>query len=109
MTKLILAAAAAALVGSATVATADSYFSFNEAEMVSSTLELGTVRADAGGVIEVYDFNAGKLGALLGTETVNAGANYDVRVNVGATPFNDVIAQLKVNGEIADELEIDIQ
>ena len=109
MSKFIIAAAAAALVGSATVATADSYISFNEAESASSVLDLGNVTAASNGVVEIYDFNRGQAGALLGTEMVTAGANYDVRVNLGAVPVNDVVAILKVDGVIADQQEIDIQ
>ena len=104
-----LALAAAAVAASATFASADSYFGFQGAQDRDFQVEIDLVRADAAGVVEIYDFNRGQAGALLGTEMVTAGANYDVRVNLGAVPVNDVVAILKVDGVIADQQEIDIQ
>ena len=66
------------------------------------------VRAEGAGVVEIYDFATGEVGVLLGTETVNAGANSDVRVNVGSRPKQDVIAILKVDGQAVAERDYDI-
>ena len=91
---------AATIAATASAASADSYFGDKGALDAQSNLELGLIRAEGDGVVEIYDFRRGEIGALLGTETVNAGANTDVRVGVGIAPTQDVIAQLKVDGEV---------
>ncbi|MDO6592013.1 hypothetical protein, partial [Yoonia sp. 1_MG-2023] len=87
---------------------ASNYFELGENLDASSVLELGLVRADADGVVEIYKSVAGKPGALIGTEDVHAGANSNVRVNVGKAPQQDVIAVLKVNGQTVAERDYDI-
>jgi len=104
--KSILIAAAVAATG--TAASADNYFQFADRLDDRSVLELGTVRAEADGVVEIYDFHKGELGELLGTEMVNAGANADVRINLGNKPRQDVIAVLKVDGQIVAERDYEI-
>ena len=104
--KMIALAAAVALSGS--VASADSYFELGQALDSSSILDLGLVRSDSTGVVEVYDSLRGEPGRLLGTKTVHMGANPDVRVNIGATPLHDVIAVLKIDGEIVAQRDYEI-
>lgn len=103
-----IALVAATLAATASFASADSYFEFGERLDASSVLDLGLVTAESAGVVEIYDFGTGEIGELLGTETVNAGANPDVRVNVGISPKQDVIAVLKIDGEIVAERDFDI-
>lgn len=93
-----LAAAAIATLGTATLADS-SYFTYQDRLDNSTTLELGTVTSAGNGVVEIYDFHGGEIGALLGSEEVHAGANANVRVPVGASPNFDVIAVLKVDGQ----------
>ena len=108
MSIKMIALAAATVAAAASAASADSYFGFEDRLENSSTLELGTVRAAADGVVEIYDGRFGDLGALLGTEEVAAGANKDVRVNVGHGPDADVIAVLKIDGQIVAQQEYEI-
>lgn len=68
----------------------------------SSRLEFGRVDASAAGVIEVYDYNLNEVGELLGSEEVNAGTNWDVRIPIGFARQSDVIAILKIDGEMVD-------
>ena len=96
--SLALIAATVAATGSAV--SADSYFGFKGALDSNSALELGLVRAEGDGIVEVYDYRLGEPGQLLGAEMVNGGANQDVRIKVGIAPRNDVIALLKVDGEV---------
>ncbi len=107
MTIKTIALAAAATVALASTASAN--FSFTDAPVDSATAELGNVTAAGNGVISIYDNNLGVQGALLGTEEVRAGANYDVRVNLGKKPINDVVAVLSVNGQVVDTLELDVE
>ncbi len=95
--KTIILAAAVATTGS--FAAADSYFENGRTLDRDDTLELGLIRAEGAGVVEIYDFHRGVQGELLGTETVNAGANTDVRVNVGFQRSKDVLAVISVNGQ----------
>ena len=99
---------AATIAATSTAASADSYFQFNDRLDGASVLDLGLVTAENKGIVEIYDFSKGELGALLGTETVNAGPNSNVRVNVGSRPSSDVIALLKVNGEIVAQRDYNI-
>ena len=108
MSIKMIALAAATVAAAASAASADSYFGFEDRLENSSTLELGTVRAAADGVVEIYDGRFGDLGALLGTEEVMAGANSDVRVNVGHGPDADVIAVLIVDGQIVAQQEYEV-
>jgi len=103
-----IALVAATIAATASVASADNYFAFGERLDSGSVLELGLVRAESAGVVEIYDFSKGEVGQLLGTETVNAGANSDVKVNVGTSPKQDVIALLKVDGQTVAQRDYDI-
>lgn len=60
----------------------------------TSYVELGLVRADAATTVEIYDYHAGEKGELLGSAPIHAGANQNVKVRLGETPSNDVIAVL---------------
>ena len=73
-----------------------------------SLIELQTVRADMAGTIEIYDFNAGEQGELLGMTDVQAGANSDVRINLRGQVINDVLAVLVVDGQVVDTLEVEV-
>lgn len=105
--KLIALAAVTAAI-TATSAAAESYISFGETLDNSSVLELGTVKAEANGVVEIYNYAGGEVGALLGAEPVSAGANSNVRVQIGSHYLNDVIAVLKIDGQIVDSQDYDI-
>jgi hypothetical protein len=100
--------AAIAAVALASTAAADNALPFNNT-ISGSTAELGQVRAVEAGVVALYDFHGGVQGALLGSEEVAAGANYDVRVNLGQRPINDVVAVLTINGQVVDTQELDIR
>ena len=104
--SIALAAAAVAALGS--TASAESYFELGENLDAGTILELGLVRSDADGIVEIYTSDAGDLGTLIGTKAVHAGANSDVRVNVGSAPQKDVIALLKVNGQVVAQHDYDI-
>jgi len=104
--KSILIAAAVAATG--TSASADSFFKFQERLDDRSVLELGSVTSEGNGIVEIYDFHKGEIGELLGTEAVTAGANSDVRVNLGVPPRQDVIALLKVDGQVVAQRDYEI-
>lgn len=94
-----IALIAATLAITTTAASANNSFYVGENLEAGSVLELGLVRADQGGVVKIFDYTAGEQGELLGTQTLVAGANPDVRVNVGAYPTSDVLAVIEVNGQ----------
>ena len=109
MSLKILTAAAALAASTATIASANyNYFSVVTDLDAETTLDLGIVRAAGDGVVEIYDYRAGDQGELLGSTEVFAGANDDVRVDVLTPPQNDVLAVLKVGGEVVDMQVIDI-
>lgn len=83
------------------IASADeSYFTCMSPLQRDASLELGNITAEGAGVVEVYDFRLGEQGELLGTVEVNEGANSDVRLNIGMPPLGDLLAVLKVDGEV---------
>jgi len=101
-----IAAASVAAIATGTLAAADtSYFEFQRQLDNNSVLDLGTVRAEGAGVVEIYSFHGDQIGTLLGTEAVTAGANADVRVNIGRPSNVDVIALLKVDGQTVASID----
>lgn len=106
----ILAVAAVATLGS-TAAFAASDAVFTSALQDAATyvdIELVTASSDA--VVEIYDYRLGETGALLGTSTVHAGANDDLRVQLDHAPLGDVLAVVKSGGVVLSEnvIAIDI-
>lgn len=83
-------------------------FSYGERLDRKSTLDLGVVRAEADGVVEIYSYHRDEQGALLGSTRVRGGANYDVRVSLGRRPITDVLAVLKVGGRVVATKDYDI-
>lgn len=103
------AIALVATLGTASFASADtSFFSIHDRIDPSSNLELGLVRSAADGVVEVYTNNGGQQGRLLGTAPVHAGANLDVKVDLGVNVNTDIVAVLKSGGEVLAVEEIDV-
>lgn len=83
-----------------TTALADAHFTFSDYLTPSSILEFGVIQTDEAAVLEVYDFIGGQKGDLLGTVDLHAGANPDVRVNVGVAPRQDVLAMIKTGDHV---------
>ncbi|MFG5382836.1 MULTISPECIES: hypothetical protein [unclassified Yoonia] len=105
--KTIIFAAAAAAV-TATAGAADTYFEQGRTLEAGNVLELGLITAEGAGVVEIYDYRNGTQGKLLGTERLNAGANTNTRVNTGLPANRDVIAVVKIDGQIAATKAFDI-
>ena len=101
---IALAAAVAATAGAASANT----FGFQESVEDRSNIELGLVTAAADGVVEIYNLQTGQQGALLGSTMVNAGANDDVLINIGNGFKTDVLAVLKVDGQIVASEAFDV-
>ncbi|SFR08303.1 hypothetical protein [Poseidonocella sedimentorum] len=109
MKRSIITASLAALVASASIATADtSFFSYEGAQSGKSYVTFDSVTADSDAVVEIRDFRLGEVGDLLGTETVHAGANTQVKVRIGEEPLGDVIAILKSGDQVLATQEVDI-
>lgn len=106
MTKFfsVLATALALTAGAASANT----LGFNEVQGSNTLLELGTIVSDGNGVVEIYDNWGGQQGLLLGTEPVRAGANSDVRIPLRFAPHGDVVALLKVDGQVVAQQVIRI-
>ncbi len=102
---LITAAAAIAITAGAASANT---FGFQESVEDRNSIELGLVTAAADGVVEIYNVQAGQQGALLGATMVNAGANEDLRINIGNGFKTDVLAVLKVDGQVVATEEFDV-
>jgi len=93
-----------------TSTTAVSAFSI-QAEQVQSSdgvLNLGLVTSEADGVIEIYDIDDTAMAEMLGSETVTAGANTDVKITLMRATDSDVMAVLRVDGEVVATTEVDL-
>ncbi len=114
MSKTIFAIAAAALIGAATLASAQmtnstgNYFGPSMTMDASSVFEIGLVTASAAGTVGVYDYGDGAQGELLAEVPVNAGANADIKINLGVRPINDVIVVLMVDGMVTATQQYEI-
>jgi hypothetical protein len=107
--KKWICASAAALLTTAGMATAQSYFGFTGEMDEDATLTIDTVTTDSAGVLEVYDYHTGERGDLLATEQLANGANADVRVDLGEQPRGDVMAVIVIDGEPAAMTEIELE
>lgn len=96
MSKTAILALIATL-GTASIATADSYFVAIDDQERDFTLELDLVHAATAGTIEVYEVTSGDL---LGTAAVDAGSNWDVEVDLNGRPTGAVNAVLTANGQV---------
>jgi hypothetical protein len=103
MNRSIAALSLVTLAASAGMAAADtSYLPIPTPYDGSSTVDFDFVRADGAGVVEIYTYNAGQQGDLIGSAPVVAGANDNLRVDVGIGTQLDLIAVLRVGGQIVD-------
>ncbi len=93
-------AALAILAGSSTLASADTYFTLSEVQERDSIVELGTISTDADATVQIYSFQNGEKGALLGWEALRAGANSDTKVPLMSTPRTTALAEVVVDGEV---------
>jgi hypothetical protein len=101
-----LALTLAALVGSTTFAAADSSFSLPQVQDDDSIVELGPISADGNGIVHIYALDAGKMGALIGSDAVHAGSNSDVRIPLIDNPKQDAMAVLEVGGQVVATQEV---
>jgi hypothetical protein len=95
--------AAVVIAASASIASASSNYisTFAPSQERTTEVELGLVVAAANGVVEIRDYRNGQIGKLLGSETVKAGGNPNVDVEI--TPsFGNAIAILKVGDNVVD-------
>lgn len=100
--------AAAAIAVTATAGAADSYFEQGRTLDGGDVLSLGLITAEAPGVVEIYDFHSGTQGKLVGSERLSAGANTDVRVDTGLPQNRDIIALIKVDGQVVAQKQFDV-
>ncbi len=107
-TRIIPVALVALIATSSQAMVGDSAFTRFHKIPQTNVVELGTVRAEADGIVEVYDFHGSVIGDLLGTEMVHAGANPHVRIKLGDNVNSDVMAILKVNGQVVATREYEV-
>ncbi|MEL6691356.1 MAG: hypothetical protein AAFP28_13670 [Pseudomonadota bacterium] len=101
------AIAATAIALTAGAASAGSFFGHQDGFSDGETsVEINLVRADAPGMVVLETLQ----GDVLGSASVNEGANADVLVRIpGKGVNNDVIAKLVIDGEVADVERIQVR
>ncbi len=106
MTKTIALALVAALAGT-TASAGNAGFGLQRSATAADTLTVDLVRADTAGTVSILDYRAGVIGPVLGTSTVQAGANNDVLVKLDREPIGDVMAVIyDANGETVAQKRI---
>jgi hypothetical protein len=108
MTTRTLALTAALVMGSATLASAESTFYLERIQDADDIVRFSNVLAEEDGVVEVYSFRQGRIGDLLGRESVSQGVNSDVMISVRTQPVGDLMAVLKVDGQVVASQEVDL-
>ncbi|WP_341212043.1 hypothetical protein [uncultured Limimaricola sp.] len=74
----------------------------------TSVVELGIVRSQSSGTVEIYTMGPNGTMILLGTEPVHAGANSNVRVHVDQPVRQDIVAVLRVDGQVMATHRFDV-
>ena len=114
MSKFTFALAAAAVAVTATFAAAEStnsagnYFGGVTNIVANSAFDVALVTSSGAGTLTLYDYSSGVQGKVLGETAVNAGANADLRINLGVPPQNDVLAVLTVGGQVTASQLFDV-
>ena len=96
--KALIPLAVAAIVGSATIASAENSFSLAETQPRSTMVHFNLVNTDAPGVVNIYDYHGHAVGSLLGSKSLKAGVNSDLRIRINPPASDDALAVLMVNG-----------
>jgi hypothetical protein len=102
MFKKILASAALAtlLASSAGAQTMHSFFANTATFKPTSELELESFNSPGAGTVEIFDYSGGVQGAVLGSADVTEGANSGVKISLAHMANSDVLAVLKVEGQV---------
>lgn len=86
----------------------DSYFSgCHEPLQAGTALDLGVVRSEGEGVVQVFDYRTRHKGDLLGEATVHEGVN-DVRVFTQTEVHDPVLAEIVVGGAVVASMVYDM-
>ncbi|EYD77730.1 hypothetical protein Rumeso_00688 [Rubellimicrobium mesophilum DSM 19309] len=106
-----LLVALAALAGSVTLASAETHFtSLSDVQHRDGIMELGTIRSEGDGMVQVYSYQAGEKGPMLGWEALHAGANPDIKVPLtSSTPFTTALAEIVLDGQVVATQRIRIE
>jgi hypothetical protein len=95
-----LIATLALLAGSTTLASAESYFTLSDVQERDGIIELGTISTDGDGMVQIYSYQNGVKGPLVGWEALHAGANSETKVPLTSTPRTSALAELVVDGQV---------
>lgn len=106
---LFMTTLVALVLTTSTAASADTYFGFGSTLEESNMLKLGQITSDADGVVEIYDFHGRTVGELLGTQDIHAGANSDVRVHTRQSVRRNIIAVVRIGGQVVVEKEFNVE
>lgn len=74
----------------------------------TSVIDVGVVRSQSNGMVEIYTKGPDGTMKLLGTQQVHAGANQNVRVHIGHPVRRDIVAVLRVGGEVLATHRFDV-
>ena len=113
MTNFMKTTALAALLAASTTAATAAGFGIQTTVDNDSSITLDRVRADADGVVVIYDYSMGEFGEILGSSDLSSGSNIDVMITLDvntATTLAAVIYEgpMSEPSMAVDWIELDI-
>lgn len=114
MTNLMKITAIAAALSLGTIAAAEANFGYQVTVEDDNSIMLELVRTPTAGIVAVYDYSTGEFGDLLGSTSLNAGANTDVVVQLDVNSAQQLAAVI-YEGELQEPtmasnwIELDVE
>jgi hypothetical protein len=84
-------------------------FSLGRVQTNDGSIELYALTAAADSMVEIYDYNTGTVGRLLGAQIAKAGSTSEMHISLLQRPMNNVLAVMSTNGVVVAEQEIELR
>ncbi|WP_373634833.1 hypothetical protein [Yoonia sp. SS1-5] len=102
-----------AALGMGSAAVAEANFGLQATVEDDSTITLDLVRTSESGILAIYDYSKGEFGDLIGTASLDAGVNTDVKVSLDPNGAQDVAAviyegELTTPSEASNWIELEV-
>ncbi|MCP1168889.1 hypothetical protein NHG85_10195 [Limimaricola sp. ASW11-118] len=105
---LAVAIFATSAMGASAMTGENAFQSLSRIHQQTSIVDVGIVRSESSGIVEIYTRGPDGAMILVGSEPVHAGANSNVRVHVSQPVRRDLLAVLRVNGKVLATHRFDV-
>ena len=86
----------------------NAFTSLNRFQEEQSLVDIGRVRSEGDGMVEIYTRGPDGTQTLIGSQRVHAGANNSVRVPLDRPMLRDIVAVLRVDGRVVATRRFDV-